>query len=131
MNGLTRSQLKHLEHLLQTQRQGFLSQAEADLKLVHEQTLADVGGDVPDTGDESVAILISDMNETMAQRHVDEIRAIDAALAQIREHKFGVCRDCGEDIAYARLQASPTATRCTECQAQHERTYAHASRPTL
>jgi RNA polymerase-binding protein DksA len=131
MNGLTHSQKRHLEQLLLEQRAALSAQAVAEVKLVHEQTLADVAGDVPDTGDESVAMLVSDLNETMAERHVDEIRAIDAALDRIGQREFGQCSDCGADIAYARLQAFPTATRCTGCQGQHERTFAHAKTPTL
>lgn len=131
MSGLTRTQLQHLEHLLVQQRQSLFEQAQEERRLVHDQTLADVAGEVPDTGDESVAMLVSDMNETMAERHVDEIRAIDAALERIRKHEMGSCSDCGANIAYARLQAFPTATRCTDCQGQHERTFAHARTPTL
>jgi RNA polymerase-binding protein DksA len=131
MNGLTRSQLHHLEQTLLQQRQALFEQAGAERRLVHDQTLADVAGDVPDTGDESVAMLISDLNETMAERHVEEIRAIDAALERIKQHEIGSCSDCGSEIVYARLQAFPTATRCTECQGQHERTFAHARTPTL
>jgi RNA polymerase-binding protein DksA len=131
MRGLTRTQLQHLEQLLLKQRQSLFEQAQEERRLVHDQTLADVAGEVPDTGDESVAMLVSDMNETMAERHVEEIRAIDAALERIRKHEIGSCRDCGADIAYARLLAFPTAARCTGCQGQHERTFAHARTPTL
>jgi DnaK suppressor protein len=131
MNGITRSQLNHLEQQLLEQRQSLFEQAQEERRLVHDQTLADVAGEVPDTGDESVAMLVSDLNETMAERHVDEIRAIDAALERIRKHEIGSCTDCGDPITYARLQAFPTATRCTGCQGQHERTFAHARTPTL
>jgi DnaK suppressor protein len=131
MNGLTRSQLHHLEQLLLKQRQALFEQAAAERRLVHDQTLADVAGEVPDTGDQSVAMLVSDLNETMAERHVGEIRAIDAALERIERHEIGLCSDCDSEIAYARLLAYPTATRCTACQGQFERTFAHARTPTL
>jgi len=131
MNGITRSQLNHLEQQLLKQRELLFEQAQEERRLVHDQTLADVAGEVPDTGDESVAMLVSDLNETMAERHVVEIRAIDAALERIRKHEIGSCSDCGDPITYARLQAFPTATRCTGCQGQHERTFAHARTPTL
>ena len=131
MKGLTRAQIQNLEKLLKTQRKVSLEEAEAELKLVHEQSVADVAGEVADTGDESVAMLLTDLNNTMAQRHVDEIRAIDSALAQIRSEDFGICTDCGGDIAYERLKAFPTATRCTACQTKRERTFAHEATPTL
>ena len=131
MNGLTRTQIRSLEKLLQTQRRASVDEAEAELKLVQEQSVADVAGEVADPGDESVAILLTDLNNTMAQRHVDEVGAIDRALAQIHGGDFGCCSDCGGDIPYARLKAFPTATRCTACQTKREHTFAHASTPTL
>ena len=131
MNGLTRTQLRTLQKLLQAQRSSFLEEAEAELKLVQEQSVADLAGEVADPGDESVAILLTDLNNAMAERHVDEIGAIDRALAQIRDDDFGSCTDCGGDIPYERLKAFPTATRCTACQTKREHTFAHASTPTL
>lgn len=33
----------------------------------------------------------------------------------------GVCNDCGLPIPAARLAARPNASRCVDCQADHER----------
>jgi RNA polymerase-binding protein DksA len=131
MNGLTRTQVSFLEQLLQAQRKATLEEAEAELRLMREQSVGDMAGEAPDTGDESVAMLLTDIDHAMAQRHVNEIRAIDHALDQIREHRFGLCGDCDGEIAYARLEAFPTATRCIACQTLHERTFAHENRATL
>ncbi len=90
-----------------------------------------MAGEVADAGDESVAMLLTDLNNSMAQRHADEIRAIDHALAQMRTADFGYCADCGGDIPFARLQAFPTAIRCTACQTKREHTFVHESTPTL
>ena len=60
-----------------------------------------------------------------------DILDIDNALAQIHAKEFGLCADCGGDIAYGRLKAFPTAVRCTACQTVHEKTFAHESTPTL
>ena len=53
------------------------------------------------------------------------------ALARLHGAGYGLCSDCEGEIGYARLKASPTATRCTACQTVRERTYAHAATPTL
>lgn len=50
-----------------------------------------------------------------------EILQIDAALARIDAGEYGVCRDCGNEIAVRRLEALPYAVLCTECASQHER----------
>jgi DnaK suppressor protein len=131
MNGLTRTQVRFLEQLLQAQRKATVDEAEAELKLLREQSVGDMAGDSPDTGDESVAMLLTDIDNTMAERHVNEIRAIDHALDLIHERRFGLCCDCGGEIAYPRLEAFPTATRCISCQTLHERTFAHENRATL
>ena len=51
-----------------------------------------------------------------------ELAAIDAALARIAAGTYGQCVDCGSDIAQARLQAAPEATRCIHCQENIEKT---------
>jgi len=33
---------------------------------------------------------------------------------------YGVCEDCGDDIALARLLANPTARLCVNCQSDRE-----------
>ena len=38
----------------------------------------------------------------------------------------GICIDCGDRIPKARRKAAPRATRCCECQQQHE--FKHRSR---
>jgi DnaK suppressor protein len=54
------------------------------------------------------------------QRDVEELRAIEETLARLHEPEFGLCIECGADIPYVRLRASPTALRCLACQTQHE-----------
>lgn len=44
-----------------------------------------------------------------------EIADIRAALARIEDGSYGICSSCGEEIAPARLEALPTATRCIRC----------------
>ena len=44
-----------------------------------------------------------------------EQRQIEAALQRIDDGSYGVCVDCGDDIAMARLEAMPTAVRCINC----------------
>ncbi|HQZ39029.1 MAG: TraR/DksA family transcriptional regulator [Acidobacteria bacterium] len=44
------------------------------------------------------------------------LQAIDEALVRIEEGTFGVCRDCGEPIAEARLNAIPWTRVCITCK---------------
>ena len=131
MKTLTRTQFREIELLLLRRRETCLEAAVAERARDHGQSMADVAGEVPDTGDTAVAMLVTDIEHTMAERHVTELHAIDRALAQLNDKQFGLCSDCEGEIGYGRLKAFPTATRCTACQTLHERTYAHEATPTL
>ncbi len=44
------------------------------------------------------------------------LQAIDEALARIDRGAYGVCRDCGEAISPARLNAIPWTRVCITCK---------------
>ena len=44
-----------------------------------------------------------------------EIVQIRYALQRIENGTYGTCAKCGKDIARARLEARPIATRCIDC----------------
>src|SRR4026208_1165600 len=44
------------------------------------------------------------------------LQAIEEALRRIDEGTYGVCRDCGEPIADARLDAIPWTRVCISCK---------------
>jgi DnaK suppressor protein len=49
-----------------------------------------------------------------------QLEEIERALADIDAGRYGICRDCGEEIAKARLKILPFATRCVVCQGRSE-----------
>jgi DnaK suppressor protein len=84
-----------------------------------------------DIGDQSVADALADLNLAIIDRHIEELRDIEAAKARAKAHTYGVCIGCGDELGYERLLAYPTAKRCIVCQRQQEKTYAHGGTPTL
>lgn len=90
-----------------------------------------LAGEVPDTGEESLADLLVDVRLAEIDRDVDEVNDIEAAMARMHSGTYGTCIDCGAPIPYARLQAYPTAKRCEPCQRNHERTFRSPGTPTL
>ncbi len=71
-----------------------------------------------------------DANQRDAEREVDFARTdrdavllteIDQALARLDAGRYGLCADCGEAMALARLQSAPQALRCVACESLHER----------
>ena len=49
------------------------------------------------------------------------LRGIELALRRIEEASYGDCLECGEAIAYARLQAQPSVSLCIGCQSAREK----------
>lgn len=47
-------------------------------------------------------------------------KEIEDALTRMDTGVYGICEDCGDDIAPARLLANPTARLCVHCQADRE-----------
>ena len=47
----------------------------------------------------------------MVDRRVRELRQVNSALEDIEAGRYGVCRDCDNQIGEARLQVMPFATR--------------------
>lgn len=71
-----------------------------------------------------------DATQRDAEREVDFARTdrdavllaeIDQALARLDAGRYGLCADCGEAIALARLQSAPQVLRCVACESTHER----------
>jgi DnaK suppressor protein len=52
-----------------------------------------------------------------AQRLLYEV---ERALQRIDDGVYGICRDCGERIDHARLEAIPYARYCMDCASRHE-----------
>lgn len=71
-------------------------------------------------GDYANADLLATVDIAEVQRDVAELREVNAARTRLAAGLYGVCADCGADIALQRLEARPTAIRCTDCQARAE-----------
>lgn len=96
-----------------------------------DEPYATLTGGVSDLGDEASADLIVDIDNAMIGIELAELRDITAARQRIKDKRYGICLDCDQEIEFARLQAYPTAKRCTLCQGMHEKTFAGASRARL
>lgn len=55
--------------------------------------------------------------DRLSRAEVSEIGRIDQAIERIDEGVYGVCIECGEPVAPARLAALPEAALCIECAA--------------
>lgn len=46
---------------------------------------------------------------------------LDQALDRIKSKTYGICRECGNPISQARLEAVPHATLCIQCKSNEEK----------
>lgn len=128
---IDREQTAELEALLRQRLHGLKADVNNHLQQTSSQGLQELNGTVGDTGDESVAHMMTDLSLSAATRDVNELRDVDRALRRIADGTYGECVDCGGDIDYERLKAYPTAMRCVTCQTQHEKVYASQGTPSL
>jgi DnaK suppressor protein len=63
--------------------------------------------------DRSTALRIRDRESML-------IRKIRSSLEDIEEGEYGICEDCGMEIAIERLKARPIAKRCIKCKTKQE-----------
>ena len=70
-------------------------------------------GDLADqaTGNNEVHIQLK-----LKQTDAKILQAIEEALVRMDKGTYGVCRDCGDPIAAARLQAIPWTRVCISCK---------------
>lgn len=131
MARLTEKQLEKLKQGMLERQRVLVGEVADQRSRTAEDGNDEALGGVGDAGDESVLRMMTDLHLQEAGRDVEELQAIDAAFRRMEAGEYGQCEECGNEIGHPRLQAQPTATRCVECQAQHEKTHAHKSTPTL
>jgi DnaK suppressor protein len=128
---LTPQQAEELQSLVEQRLEALRTEFGQDLSRMREDRLDQIVGAVPDPGDESVQSLIQDLDQAEASRDLSELRTLDAARARIADGSYGICTNCGQDIAFERLRANPGAERCIQCQTVFERTHASQTRTSL
>jgi DnaK suppressor protein len=129
---MTKTQLARLTRKLDEQYAMLLEQVRDALEKSENQQYVELIDRSPaDSADQATGDALADLNLAIIDRHVREVRDIEATRVRIAEGGIGVCIDCGIEIPFERLCAYPTAKRCRVCQEQHERTYSHEGNPTL
>lgn len=129
---LAQAQITKLKKELNRLHTALLEEVREELEAGENQQIKELlGGTPPDSADFSFADALADLNADMIDRHIHEIRDIEAAWQRLGAGRFGVCIDCGTDVEFDRLMAYPTAKRCLQCQQQREKLYAHQNTPKL
>lgn len=126
-----RVNIEQLRRLLEDRHRELREEIRQGLLDTEEQHFVDLAGQVRDLEDASVADLVVDTGLSLIEKHINEIRDIDAALLRMRTGRYGICVECGETVSPERLQAFPSASRCRPCQEDYERSHAGNATPSL
>jgi DnaK suppressor protein len=114
LSGSRKAKIEEIRRKLQKQKEAILSEAEAAMNAMPEQTI------FPDLGDQ--ASVECDMSFMLRLRGREQrlLKKIDEALSRIEEGTFGICDVCGEEIDINRLIARPVTTMCIHCKTEQE-----------
>lgn len=123
MPGLSDNDMNIFKQRLRERRDRLRADLRDDARDSDSKNFDNMAGGVRDAGDDSQVVQISDLTISSIEKQMAELRAIDDALHRIEDGTYGECMDCGGDIPRARLDAYPTATRCTQCQSRRENLY--------
>lgn len=94
-----------------------------ELTQVLEQATSDFINDdssYSDSVDQASADTGKSMTLQMKNRERDELKFINEALRRIEIGTFGLCEQCDEPIAEARMKANPATTLCIDCKSENE-----------
>ena len=128
---LSKQQISDIQQSLKNRIYELHEEVRQELLKTNDEHFIELSGSVRDLEDQSVADLLVDLNLSSIDRHILEIRDIDASIIRIAERNYGICTDCDEPIPAKRLLAQPTASRCLSCQELREKTYANSGNPSL
>jgi DnaK suppressor protein len=77
-------------------------------------------GEPGDDGDMSSVADARTLSFLSREMALADVRACDRALERLNEGRFGICPDCEQTIAPARLKANIAVMRCIDCQRAEE-----------
>jgi RNA polymerase-binding transcription factor len=75
----------------------------------------------PNFADSSQVTAERGENEALVNKLVEGLREVEHALEKLGTDRYGVCENCGQEIAEARLEARPEARLCIDCAASSRR----------
>tara|TARA_R110002110_G_scaffold409023_1_gene631025 strand:+ start:1020 stop:1334 length:315 start_codon:yes stop_codon:yes gene_type:complete len=95
--------------------------AELEAKLAGlEQRLASIKRDVTrshsvDSAEQAQERENDEVEEAIGVETEQSLRDVRAALARLDEGLYGICENCGDDIAPGRLEVLPETVLCVKC----------------
>jgi DnaK suppressor protein len=113
---MTEAKRRSFEAALRARKEAIVSAGPAKIE-PNRRDVSAVG--VADEDEQALSEMLQTLASTRNRDNAREVAEIDRALGKLRDapDDFGVCEDCGDDIAEKRLGVMPFARFCAECQA--------------
>jgi DnaK suppressor protein len=105
---------------LQARRDEVAARLKSGLATVRDAEGPAVRGGALDDLDASADDLQREIAFATMQAQGEILQRIDEALRRLAQGQYGRCRECGDEIAEARLAALPFAVRCVDCERRRE-----------
>ncbi len=118
---LSPRELRDLVRRLDLRQQALQESIAEERHRIDTEALSQLDAEVGDQVDQAFVMASVEMERGLIDRYTQELERIAAVRERLASGVFGICIDCGEPIGAARLQAQPTAVRCTDCQWRHEK----------
>jgi DnaK suppressor protein len=123
------SRYEELKRMLEGRQRELVAEVQGKIRGVRADG-AEKPHEVMDQGETSEVDIQEDIELALIQMKAETLNKINEALARLEDGRYGMCFECGDEIAEARLRALPFAVRCKDCEeareiaAQRERTLA-------
>jgi len=109
---------RELKKMLEDRRRELLFEVQGRIRDARTDTTKE--RQVLDQGESSEVDVQGDIEFALIQMKAETLNKIDEALRRLNEDTYGVCFECGDEIAERRLRALPFAVRCKDCEAARE-----------
>lgn len=121
MSALTQNQCQELAERLHARRDELLEDIMVRIREEEDDLAAQLDVQLSELDDYAVADELVGLNRDYIEAETEKLRGVQNAEARMRSGTYGVCIDCHKDINPDRLQLQPSASRCAECDAKHQR----------
>jgi DnaK suppressor protein len=115
---ITESRYQELKAMLEERRLELVRELHAKIRDVRAENTHE--HNVLDEGEISDADIQEEIGFALIQMKSETLDRINTALRRISEGTYGICFECGDEIAEPRLRALPFAVRCKDCEESRE-----------
>jgi len=101
----------------------------AEMRRKNAQAASLIDEGVADYGDQALTDTLKEYLHLLSDSKRDTLLRIDAALDRLAADDYGTCLDCGQPIAFKRLEIEPQTRFCVDCRQRREEEEAMRGEP--